>query len=264
MEEGGRLRVATARDRPGFAMNRSAPLRALDPWDGLLLVDKPSGPTSHDLVARIRRHFAIEKVGHGGTLDPMATGLLIILLGRGTKISNQVMGSDKTYEGVMKLGVKTDTQDADGQTLEERDYRGVTRDALASAMSKWLGDVQQIPPMVSAIKKDGVPLYKLARKGQTIEREPRLLHIYEFALLDFAPPLASFRLRCTKGTYVRTLCADIGDALGCGAHLHSLRRTVSGTLQVTDATPFDDLMKMSRDELVQRVLPLASFRLQTP
>jgi tRNA pseudouridine55 synthase len=243
-------------------MNRPAPLRVLDPWDGLLLVDKPSGPTSHDIVAKIRRHFGFEKVGHGGTLDPMATGLLVILLGRGTKLSNQVMGSDKTYEGVMKLGVATDTQDADGDVIAERPFEGVTREALAAAMAKWTGDVMQTPPMVSAIKKNGVPLYKLARKGQTIEREPRLLHIYEFALLDFQPPLATFRLRCTKGTYARTLCSDVGDALGCGAHLGALRRTESGKLRVADATPLDALLAMSRDELTRLVRPITEFRLQ--
>lgn len=242
-------------------MQRAGP-RAIDPWDGFLLVDKPSGPTSHDIVHRIRRQFRFDKVGHGGTLDPMATGLLIILVGRGTKLSNQVMGSDKTYEGVMRLGVATDTQDADGEVIEEKDCSAATREALEAEMKRWTGDVMQTPPMVSAIKKDGVPLYKLARKGQTVEREPRLLHIYEFALLDFTPPLASFRLRCTKGTYVRTLCADIGKALGCGGHLQSLRRTESGTFNVRDATPFDDLLKLDRDAVVARITPITAFRPQ--
>lgn len=232
----------------------------LDPWDGLLLVDKPSGPTSHDVVDRIRRHFGIRKVGHGGTLDPMATGLLVILLGRGTKISDLVMGSDKTYEGTMVLGVATDTQDCDGEVVETRDAGQVTREQLEAEMGKWIGDVRQIPPMVSAIKKDGVPLYKLARKGQTVEREPRLLHIYEFRLLDFSPPRASFLLKCTKGTYVRTLCADIGQALGCGAHLASLRRTRSGTLDLERALPMDRILSLTRDQLAAHVIPLSEFR----
>ncbi len=238
---------------------QSGPLRPRDTLDGLLLVDKPSGPTSHDVVAAIRRNFQIEKVGHGGTLDPMATGLLIILLGKGTKVSNHVMGADKTYEGVMRLGIATDTQDADGEAIATADCSSVTREQLLAEMKKWIGDVQQIPPMVSAIKKDGVPLYKLARKGKEIEREPRHLHIYEFTLLDFAPPLASFRLRCTKGTYVRTLCADIGQALGCGAHLAELRRTQSGALDVAHAIRTELLFKLTREELAQHVMPISHY-----
>ncbi len=240
---------------------RSAPPRAPDPLDGVLLVDKPTGPTSHDIVAKIRRHFQIKKVGHGGTLDPMATGLLIILLGKGTKLSGQIMGSDKVYEGTMRLGVATDTQDADGQVVAEHDPSGVTREQLLEEMKKRTGDMQQVPPMVSAIKKDGVPLYKLARKGQSVEREPRFIHVYQFHLVDFSPPVASFRLRCTKGTYVRTLCADIGEALGCGAHLASLRRTESGTFRLADAATLDDLLRLSVSELAGRVIPSTEFRL---
>lgn len=236
--------------------------QSLDPWDGILLVDKPSGPTSHDIVDQIRRHFRFKKVGHGGTLDPAATGLLVILLGRGTKISNLIMGSDKTYEGVMKLGVATDTQDADGEILSARDFQHVTREQLEAEMKKWIGDVMQIPPMVSAIKKNGVPLYKLARKGETIEREPRLLHIYEFSILDFSPPLISFRLTCTKGTYVRTLCHDIGEALGCGGHLHSLRRIKSGRLHIDQASSMHDILQCNADQLIPKIMPLSEFSLQ--
>ena len=148
---------------------QSAPLGALDAFDGLLLVDKPAGPTSHDLVDEIRRHFRLEKVGHGGTLDPMATGLLIILLGRGTKLSNYVMGADKVYEGLMHLGETTDTEDLDGKILTQADCSGVTRESVEREMSKRVGDLMQTPPMVSAVKVNGVPLYKLARKGKTVE-----------------------------------------------------------------------------------------------
>jgi tRNA pseudouridine55 synthase len=232
----------------------------MDPWDGLLLVDKPSGPTSHDLVDRIRRHFRFDKVGHGGTLDPMATGLLVILLGRGTKLSNVVMGADKTYEGVMRLGVATDSEDVDGRVVAEADPSGVAREQVEAAMKARTGDLMQTPPMVSAVKRDGVPLYKLARKGQTVEREPRLIHVYEFALLDFALPRARFRLRCSKGTYVRTLCADIGREIGCGAHLEELRRTQSGALKVADAVSLDELLKMDRDALAKRVIPIHQVR----
>lgn len=238
--------------------------RAFDLWDGLLLVDKPSGMTSHDVVARIRHHFRLRKVGHGGTLDPMATGLLVILLGRGTKLSNQVMGSDKTYEGVMQLGASTDTQDCDGQVISERDASGVTREAIEEQMRLRVGDQMQTPPMVSAVKMGGVPLYKLARQGQVIEREPRLIHVYEFRLTAFEPPRATFVLRCTKGTYVRTLCSDIGEVLGCGAHLAALRRTVSGPLRVEDAIPLDRALASTPAELGAFVQPMNRFSLSGP
>lgn len=233
-----------------------APPRALSPTDGLLLVDKPGGMTSHDVVARIRRHLNFKKIGHGGTLDPQATGLLILLLGIGTKLSDRVMGGDKSYEGVLLLGVETDSYDLDGQVVAEADPTAVTESALRAAIAAREGDLQQIPPMVSAVKKDGVPLYKLARKGQTIEREPRLVHVYRFELLAFEPPRATFRLRCTKGTYVRTLCHEIGRELGCGACLERLRRTASGQFSLSEATPLADLMAGSRADLLARIMPL--------
>ena len=244
--------------RPPYAQT-SAPPRELDPWDGVLLVDKPSGCTSHDVVHVIRQTFRIKKVGHGGTLDPMATGLLVILLARGTRLSDQMMGADKIYEGVMHFGVTTNTEDVDGAVTGEAGCAGLTRAALEAEMQKWLGDVQQTPPMVSAIKQNGVPLYKLARKGLEIAREPRWLHIFEFVLLDFAPPLARFRLRCTKGTYVRTLCADIGRALGCGAFLEQLRRTQSGALRIEDAIVLDELLKLKPDDVLPHILPMHRF-----
>lgn len=247
-------------------MNRTARggPRPFDLWDGLLLVDKPPGMTSHDVVDRIRRTFRLRKVGHGGTLDPMATGLLVILLGRGTKLSNQVMGSDKTYEGTLHLGVATDSQDCDGTVLSERDASAVTREALEAEMKLRVGDLMQTPPMVSAVKKDGVPLYKLARQGQVVEREPRLIHVYEYRLLTFTPPTATFVLRCTKGTYVRTLVSDIGEALGCGAHLAALRRTVSGPLKIEDAVPLDRILAAPPTEVGTFVQPMNRFSLSGP
>ncbi len=230
-----------------------------DPYDGILLVDKPTGMTSHDVVARLRHHFRLRKVGHGGTLDPMATGLLIILLGRGTKLSQRIMGTDKEYEGVMRLGVRTDSQDADGTVLEEKDAGHITREMVQAELAKRRGDQMQTPPMVSAIKKNGVPLYKLARKGQEVEREPRLIHVYRFDLLDFNPPDARFYLKCTKGTYVRTLCDDIGDALGCGAHLAELRRTAIGNLHVDHAQPLDALLAGTVEEMGEHVAPVYAF-----
>lgn len=223
--------------------------------DGLLLVDKPSGPTSHDVVAKLRRHLQFKKIGHGGTLDPMATGLLILLLGRGTKLSNYVMGSDKIYEGTMHLGITTDSQDADGEVTEEQDASAITEEAVRAEMAKLSGDLMQIPPMVSAIKKNGVPLYKLARKGKTVERDPRLIHVYSFKLQAYAPPRVHFRVSCTKGTYVRTLAHDIGQALGCGAHLCTLRRTKSGPFSVNDAATLDELLGRPVGDVVSRVIP---------
>ena len=225
------------------------------PVDGILLIDKPSGLTSHDVVARIRRHFGFKRVGHGGTLDPMATGLLIILLGRGTKLSNFVMGTDKVYEGTITLGISTDSQDAEGEVLEEKDPSAITEDQVLEQMATWRGDMMQTPPMVSAIKMNGVPLYKLARKGKTVEREPRLIHIYSFAMQGWRHPSFDFRLACTKGTYVRTISADLGDALGCGAHLSALRRTESGAFHIDDAITLKGALEIPPEELAHRVIP---------
>jgi tRNA pseudouridine55 synthase len=240
---------------------RHRPIRPLGKYDGVLVVDKPPGPTSHDIVASIKRHFKFDKVGHGGTLDPQATGVLVILIERGTKLSNRFIGSDKTYEGVMHLGVATDTQDAQGEVVSEGDWSHVTREDIESQFSQFCGDMMQTPPMVSAAKKNGVPLYKLARKGKTVERDPKLIHIFEFVLVDFAPPRVSFHVSCTKGTYVRTLCTDIGENLGCGAHLAELRRTRSGDLKVEDALTMDVLGKLKKDELLDHIIPLHKFPL---
>ena len=230
------------------------------PWglfDGVLLVDKPVGPTSHDIVHKIRKTFRIEKVGHGGTLDPNATGLLVVLLGKGTKLSDQLMGGDKAYSGVMRLGRTTSSQDCDGETLEEKPWEAVTREQVEAQMAALVGDTFQTPPMVSAIKVEGVPLYKLARKGQEIERKPRFIHVYRFALTAWAPPLVTFDVLSTKGTYVRTLAHDVGQALGCGACLDSLRRTQSGAFDVKDALPFEDILALTPAQLAARVLPFA-------
>ncbi len=237
---------------------------SVDPFDGVLLVDKPAGPTSHDIVAGIRRVFRIEKVGHGGTLDPNATGLLVILLGRGTRLSAQIMGGDKSYEGVMRMGRTTNSQDIDGETIEEKSPDGITAEQIQAQMESRLGDSFQTPPMVSAVKIQGVPLYKLARKGQEVAREPRFIHLYRFRLLRYEAPLATFDIVCTKGTYVRTLCHDIGQALGCGACLDALRRTASGTMKIDDALPFDAILKLSKDDLAARILPYQKFLSSLP
>ncbi len=226
-------------------------------FDGVLLVDKPVGPTSHDIVHKIRKTYRIEKVGHGGTLDPNATGLLIVLLGKGTKLSDQLMGGDKAYTGVMRLGRTTSSQDCDGETLEEKPWEHVTREQVEAKIAELEGDIFQTPPMVSAIKIEGVSLYKLARKGLEVERKQRFVHIYRFAITKWAPPLVSFDVHCTKGTYVRTLAHDVGQALGCGASLDALRRTQSGTFDVKDAMPFDDVLKLTPDQLAARIVPFS-------
>jgi tRNA pseudouridine55 synthase len=223
--------------------------------DGAILVDKPSGPTSHDVVDAIRRKFGIKKVGHCGTLDPNATGLLIIVLGRGTKLSERLMGDDKVYEGTIKLGESTDSYDSDGELTGSLPVMPMTLEELNNEAATFIGDQMQVPPMVSAIKKNGVPLYKLARKGIEVEREPRLIHIYNFRFTDYAEPLGQFRVACTKGTYIRSLAHDLGQKLGCGAHLTTLRRSASGKFDVADALTLDAVLKLSAAELEKRVLP---------
>ncbi len=223
--------------------------------DGAILIDKPSGPTSHDVVDAIRRTFGIKKVGHCGTLDPNATGLLIIVLGRGTKLSEKLMSDDKVYEGTIKFGEATDSYDSDGELTGSLPVPPLTIEELNKAGEEFVGDIMQTPPMVSAIKKDGVPLYKLARKGVEVHREPRLIHIYNFKFSKYEEPLGEFKLACTKGTYVRSVAHDLGQKLGCGAHLASLRRTVSGKFDVADSKSLDDVLKLSARELEQRVIP---------
>jgi tRNA pseudouridine55 synthase len=230
-------------------------IREFSALDGALLVDKPAGPTSHDVVDAIRRQFNIKKVGHCGTLDPNATGLLIIVLGRGTKLSEKLMSDDKVYEGTMKFGESTNTFDADGELAASLPVPPLTLDQLNEAAAEFIGDVRQVPPMVSAVKKGGVPLYKLARKGIEVEREPRLIHIYNFRFTNYSEPLGEFRLACTKGTYVRSVAHDLGQKLGCGAHLANLRRTASGKFDVAQAIPFEDLLKLHDHELEKLVIP---------
>jgi tRNA pseudouridine55 synthase len=227
--------------------------------DGALLIDKPAGPTSHDVVDRIRRHFGIKKVGHCGTLDPNATGLLIIVLGRGTKFAERLMSDDKVYEGTIKLGESTDSFDADGELTASLPVPPVTLVELNELAAQFVGDQMQTPPMVSAVKKDGVPLYKLARKGVEVQREPRLVHVYNFRFSSYQEPVAAFCLACTKGTYVRSIAHDLGHRLGCGAHLATLRRLASGKFEVDQSTRLEEILKLSSRELESKVLPLVKL-----
>ena len=226
-----------------------------DSLDGALLVDKPVGCTSHDVVDAIRRRFNIKKVGHCGTLDPNATGLLIIVLGRGTKLSEKLMSDDKVYEGDIKFGEATDSYDVDGKVTATLPVPPLTLDQLNEAAACFVGDLQQIPPMVSAKKQGGVPLYKLARKGIEVVREPRLVHIFNYRYTAYAEPLAKFRVACTKGTYVRSLAHDLGIKLGCGAHLATLRRVTSGKWDVANALTLDATLALPIGELEKRVIP---------
>jgi tRNA pseudouridine55 synthase len=223
--------------------------------DGAILIDKPAGPTSHDVVDVIRRKFGIKKVGHCGTLDPNATGLLIIVLGRGTKLSEKLMSDDKVYEGTIKFGETTDSYDVDGKIVSTAPVPPLTLKKLNEAATAFVGDQMQVPPMVSAIKKDGVPLYKLARKGIEVEREPRLIHIFSFRFTNYFEPTAQFKIACTKGTYIRSIAHDLGQKLGCGAYLATLRRSAAGKFDVADATPLNDILKLTTAELEQKVIP---------
>ena len=228
--------------------------------DGLLLVDKPGHCTSHDIVDFVRRHFKLKKVGHCGTLDPMATGLLMLVIGKATKVQDLLMSEDKEYNGALKLGENTDTQDAEGVVTSSRPVTDITEQAIDLAFGKFKGDFYQIPPMVSALKKDGVPLYKLARQGKTVEREPRLVHVYAYRISNIQIPLIDFSLKCSKGFYVRTYCHDIGETLGCGGHLARLQRSRSGNFSLDQAVDIPTLEKMnSLDELKPRLLSLADI-----
>ena len=225
--------------------------------DGVLLVDKDPDMTSHDVVSVARRTLGQKKIGHCGTLDPMATGLLILTLGRGTKIQDLLMAEDKEYVGTVRLGEETTTQDKQGELLRSKDLPELDEQAILSVLKDFTGDFHQTPPMVSAIKKDGVPLYKLARQGKEVKREPRLVHVYDYELTSLNLPEFDFRVVCSKGFYVRTYAHEIGMKIGCGAHLSSLRRTKSGKFSAEGAITFDELKNGTRESVAGRALSLS-------
>lgn len=216
--------------------------------NGFFVIDKPAGVTSHDIVSKVRRAIGQKKVGHTGTLDPFATGVLPIAVGEGTKAIQFLDESEKEYRAVLKLGVCTDTQDLTGEILSERDWSHLTADELERIVPQFLGRIRQLPPMFSALKRDGVPLYKLARKGIEIERELREVEIHSLSFDWIRLPEACFTVRCSRGTYVRTLALDIGEALGCGAHLIELRRTRSGLFREADAITIEELAAAADQE----------------
>jgi len=223
--------------------------------NGVLLVDKSPGMTSHDVVAVARRCLNTRKIGHCGTLDPMATGMLILVIGSATRIQDLLMSEEKEYLGTATLGSSTSTQDKEGEILEQHEVGDYSEAQIREALDTMKGDFYQIPPMVSAIKKDGVPLYKLARQGQVIEREPRLIHVYDYEISRLELPEIDFRIRCSKGFYVRTYAHDLGEKLGCGAHLSALRRTRSGhfTLEPGKFATFD-MLKSGQTEAVKEAM----------
>lgn len=220
---------------------------------GVLLIDKPAEWTSFDVVNCVRTRFNIPKVGHCGTLDPAATGLLVLVLGRFTKMSQRFSGEDKTYEATILMGTETDSQDMDGEITAQNDYSKVTEEQFKEVVASFVGEQLQIPPMVSAVKKDGKRLYELARQGVEVERDPKPINIESIEITRFAPPEADFTVKCSKGTYVRTLCADMGEKLGCGACLKSLRRTSSGLFDISDAVSLDTIKTWEQDELQSHV-----------
>ncbi len=221
--------------------------------NGIIVIDKPQGITSHDVVLILRRKFKIEKVGHAGTLDPMATGVLVLLLGSATKLSNTFIKDDKEYEGVMRLGIKTDTHDREGKEIANKDTSNITDTEIREIFSKYIGTIEQTPPMVSAVKHKGKKLYELARKGIIVERKPRDIVIYDLKISKIDMPEVDFSVHCSKGTYVRKLADDIGDRLGCGAHLTSLRRTRSGRFSIEGAVTMDQLKSLDETGLTRCV-----------
>lgn len=223
---------------------------------GVILVDKPTEWTSHDVVNCIRRRFRIKKVGHCGTLDPNATGLLVIVFGYATKLSGKFSPQDKVYHGTMRLGKATDSQDAEGQVIEECEFAGITLENIREQAAAFVGDIEQVPPMVSAVKKDGKPLYKLARKGEEVEREPRNIRIDRLDFQAYEPPDATFEVACSKGTYVRTLCHDLGHNLGSAAYLLDLRRLQSGRFSVDNAYTMDTIKTWEKDDLMAHKISL--------
>jgi len=212
--------------------------------DGVLVIDKPSGMTSHDVVDEIRKRFSVKRVGHAGTLDPDATGILVIALGKTTKLLPFATASDKSYTADARFGITTTTQDASGEVLDRNDPSTLTEEDVARALGSLRGDIEQIPPMVSAVRIGGERLYRKARRGEEVERRPRKVHVKRFEMTRFRPGAeanASFQITCSAGTYVRTLIHDLGAAVGCGAHMTRLRRTATSGFSEEDAVALADV-----------------------
>ena len=215
--------------------------------NGIVIVDKPRDWTSQDVTARLRRVFNTRRIGHGGTLDPMATGVLPVFVGRATRGVEFFEHAEKIYEAELCLGIATDTEDITGNVLEEREVH-ISREEFLDILPKFRGEIQQIPPMYSALKVNGQKLYDLARQGKTVERQPREIEIFELVCLEFSGKTARLRVHCSKGTYIRTLCKDIGEALGCGGCMSALRRVRAGEYDISDAVPLETLLETETPE----------------
>lgn len=211
--------------------------------DGILVLDKPPGISTMELVRRIKRASGIRRVGHGGTLDPMATGVVPICLGRATRLMEYMLDSSKEYIGEVRLGISTDTYDAEGEITSRGDPSGVRREGIEDVLSRFLGQTEQIPPMFSALKRKGKRLYELARQGIEVEREPRNMMVHSIRLEDWNPPVATVHIQCSRGFYMRSLAHDIGVQLGCGAHLKSLTRLRTGRFRIADAVSIEDAQR---------------------
>lgn len=207
--------------------------------EGILLVHKPRGITSHDVVDIVRSRLGIQRVGHAGTLDPLAEGLLIMLVGRATKLFNRFVHFDKEYMGVMKMGEVTETGDSQGKVIKNAPYEHITAECIRRVFEEFLGEQDQIPPMVSALRVKGKRLYDLARKGIVIDRQPRKIRIHSIDIRSIEPPLVEFYVRCSKGTYIRKLAEDVGEKLGCGAHMVHIKRLSVGPFTLADAVSPD-------------------------
>lgn len=230
--------------------------KVLEMPSGVLIVDKEPDMTSHDAVAIARRQLNMKKIGHCGTLDPMATGVLILVIGKATKLSDALMSEHKVYEGSLKLGETTNSQDREGEIVEVKEVPNLSDQEVSDAFKSFQGDFEQIPPMVSAIKMNGVALYKLARKGKEVERKPRPVTVFESVIHQINVPEVDFTVKATKGFYVRTYAHDIGQLLGCGAHLTALRRTKSGDFDLSRAVTASELKVATRDELIGKLISL--------
>ncbi len=208
--------------------------------DGILNLDKPRGPTSHDVVARVRALTGIRRVGHAGTLDPLATGVLLVCVGRATRVAEYLMAGQKVYRAHVRLGITTDTYDAEGQVVAEAPVE-VNRAQVEASLAQFRGQIAQLPPMYSAVKHKGTPLYRLARRGAEVHREPRQVEIFRLELTAWEPPECTLEMTCSPGTYVRALAHDLGQALGCGAHVSGLIRLASGDFCLEDTVTLDEL-----------------------
>ena len=222
--------------------------------DGVLAINKPSGMTSHDVVQAVRRILREKRVGHTGTLDPLATGLLVLCMGKATRIARYLEAGEKEYTAVMRLGVITDTQDSEGRILETRTYTPPVREAIRGLLGRFTGSIMQEPPVFSAIKVSGVPSYKLARQGKAKPLAPRQVTIFSIDLIEYDDPFIRLSVRCSKGVYIRTLCADIGNALGMGAHLTGLVRTRSGRFRLDKAVTLESLSEAASSAAVYSIL----------